>query len=101
MSGHLVVATGIAIAAWSMGIGPAWSGVVFTYAAATAGAVALFLFPGSHVAWDVSFAALLSFTGNVDLADAAAVTVVCRVQQSVIVLAGVVSMAYFARDLFR
>lgn len=98
-AGHLVVATGLALASWSIGADPSWSGVVFTYAAATAGAIVLFLFPGSHLGWDLSFAALLAFTAGMSATDAAAVTVVARVQQSFILLLGLAATAYFVPTL--
>ena len=97
--GHLSVSTGIAVAAWSLGLEPPWSGVVFTYTAATAGAVALFLFPGSHLGWDVMFGAIFAASTGVGVADAAALTVVVRVQQAVIVLVGVACVLLLAQDL--
>lgn len=97
--GHLAVATGLTLAAWSIGAEPLWSGVVFTYAAATAGALALFLFPGSHVGWDLSFAALLTLSAGMTATDATAITVVARVQQSVIVLLGLGALWWLAGDL--
>jgi hypothetical protein len=72
---------------------------VFTYAAATAGAVLLFLFPGSSVGWDLSFGALLVVTTGLAAGDAAAVAVVARAQQSLVLLLGVAAMWFLARDV--
>ncbi len=99
LAGHLSVASGIALAARGMGMEPPWSGVVFTYASSTAGAVVLFLFPGSQVGWDLSFGTILALTTGLGPTDAAALTVVVRLQHSLVVLVGVWATWLAARPL--
>ncbi len=97
--GHTISPTGVAIAAWSMGIDVSWAGVVFTNTFTMVGVVALFLFPASYLGWDALYCAVLSASSAVPLAQAAAVTAVARLQQSAVVLAGVLSLVLVARGL--
>lgn len=99
IAGHFAVSAGLAVAAWSIGATPSLPGVLFTYAVATAGALLLYVFPGSQVGWDVSFAALLVATTGVPAEEAAVVTVIGRVQQTVMLLIGVVITLPLVREL--
>jgi hypothetical protein len=87
--GHTVSPTGVAVAAWSMGIELPWLGVVFTNAFVIVGALALFLFPGSQLGWDAMYCTILAGSTGASLADAATVTVLTRAQESLLVLLGV------------
>ncbi len=89
--GHTVSPTGVAVAAWSMGIDLPWLGVVFTNAFVIVGALALFLFPGSQLGWDAMYCTILAGSTGASLADAATVTVLTRAQESLLVLLGVVA----------
>ena len=87
--GHTVSPTGVAVAAWSMGIEVPWLGVVFTNAFVIVGALALFLFPGSQLGWDAMYCTILAGSTGASLADAATVTVLTRAQESLLVMLGV------------
>jgi len=97
--GHVISPTGVAIAAWSMGMAPAWAGVVFTNVFVIVSALALYLFPGSQVGWDVMYCTVFTGSTGVSLADAAAVTVLARVQQSLLVLLGALALLFLARHI--
>jgi len=96
--GHVAVSTGIWIGAVGMGMDPSPFGVVFTYCAATAGVVALFILPGGQLGWDALFCAFFTVTTGVDLPDAVAVTVLVRVQQIILLLIGALALALFSSD---
>ncbi len=98
LCGHATVIAGIAAAAWGLGAAPDATGLAFTYAVATAGAVVLFAFPGSQVGWDAMFATLLVGTAGLSLPDALAVTLLVRVQQLFTVLLGGVALLRMATD---
>lgn len=91
LGGHLCVITGIGLGAWGMGVSFDPAGLVFTYSAATAGIVALFAVPGGQLGWDAMFAAFLHVTAGVPQADAIAVAVLVRVQQTLLLLIGAAS----------
>ncbi|MFT5584590.1 MAG: uncharacterized membrane protein YbhN (UPF0104 family) [Cognaticolwellia sp.] len=93
LAGHLCVIAGIGLGAWGMGVHFNPWGLVFTYSAATAGIVALFLVPGGQLGWDAMFAAFLHVTAGVPQADAVAVAVLVRVQQTALLLIGAASFA--------
>lgn len=95
--GHTVSPTGVAIAAWSLGMGAGWAGVVFTNAFVIVGALALYLFPGSQLGWDAMYCAVFAGSTGVPLPDAATITAVARVQQSLIVLLGIFALLFLAR----
>jgi hypothetical protein len=99
--GHTVSPTGVFIAAWAMGIGASWAGVVFTNAFVIVGALALFLFPGSQLGWDAMYFTVFAGATGVGLADATAVTVLTRAQQSLLVLFGIASLLWTMRWLAR
>ena len=93
LAGHLCVIAGIGLGAWGMGVSFSVWGLVFTYSAATAGIVALFLIPGGQLGWDAMFAAFLHVTAGVPQPDSVAVAVLVRVQQTVLLLIGAASFA--------
>lgn len=97
--GHTAVATGIWVGALGMGMDPSPFGVVFTYCAATAAVVALFLVPGGQLGWDALFCAFFTVTTGVDLPDAVAVTVLVRVQQILLLLVGALSLTVMTARL--
>lgn len=101
LCGHACVTGGILIAAHGLGSAPHPAGMAFTYAIATAGAVVLYAFPGSQAGWDAMFCALLVATTGVTLADAAALTLIVRVQQLLIVCVGAVTLIAGAGRLDR
>lgn len=88
MTGHAFVASGIYLAVISMGMTADWSAVLFVYSASIAGSVAMFLFPGSAVAWDILFATTLSMTASLPMTVSVAVAVVVRIQQMLVAAAG-------------
>ena len=92
LCGHACVTGGILIAAHGLGSSPNIAGMAFTYAISTAGAVVLYAFPGSQAGWDAMFCTLLVTTTGISLADAAALTLVVRVQQVLIVCVGALAL---------
>jgi hypothetical protein len=97
-AGHLCVMGGVWIGGVGVGDPPGWPGLVFTYAASTAGAVMLFAFPGAQVGWDAMFASLLATTAGVKVATAAALTLLIRLQQLLLVALGAVALATWLRN---
>lgn len=92
IAGHGCIILGVWIAGWSMGAPPAWPGTVFTYAASTAGSIALFALPGGQLGWDAMFSSLLVGTAGVEVAVALAITLVVRLQQLVLIVVGAVAL---------
>ncbi len=97
LAGHASVMGGIYLAAWSLGARPALGGVAFTYAASTAGTVALFALPGSQVGWDALFFGLLVATAGLAPADALGVALVVRVQQLGLLVLGAAATTWLLR----
>ena len=97
--GHLMVASGIYVAAGSIGITLSWTAIAFTYAASIAASVAMFMLPGSTVAWDLLFTSTLSLAGGIPLVEAGLITLVVRIQQLVVVLVGLLMLFWLSRDL--
>jgi hypothetical protein len=95
---HLVVLGGIAIAVWSVGATLSLPGLLFTYAATTAGVIVMFALPGSQVGWDALFLGLLVTTAGLSTPDALLITVVVRVQQLSVMVAGAVSLSWLLKD---
>lgn len=93
LCGHAMVISGIFVAALSLGLQPDLAGTVFTYAAATAGVVAMFALPGGQIGWDAMFCAFFRVTAGVSLVGALGVTVLVRLQQVVLLLLGGASLA--------
>lgn len=94
MTGHICVISGIGLAAVGLGASPNVGGLVFTYAMATAGAVALIAFPGGQIAWDALFCSLLVGSAGVTLPDAVGVTLVARVQQTLLIALGALALSF-------
>ena len=88
IGGHLTVTTGIAIAIGGLDAVFDIAGLAFTYAATTAGAVALFALPGSQLGWDALFVTLLVWTTGLTEPDAVAVAMLIRLQQLGYMLVG-------------
>jgi hypothetical protein len=97
--GHTVSPTGVFIAAWAMGMKASWAGVVFTNAFVIVGALALFLFPGSQLGWDAMYLTVFAGSTGVGVADATAITVLTRAQQSLLVLCGIGALLWAMRWL--
>lgn len=95
---HLVVLTGIAIAIWSVGAHLSLPGLLFTYAATTAGVILMFALPGSQVGWDALFLGLLVTTAGLSMPDALLITVVVRVQQLSVMVAGAVTLSWLLKN---
>lgn len=99
--GHLMVASGIYVAASSIGITLSWTAIAFTYAASIAASVAMFMLPGSTVAWDLLFTTTLSMAGGISLVEAGLITLVVRVQQLIVVLIGLIMLIWLSRDILQ
>ena len=97
--GHAFVASGIYLAVISMGMSANWSAVLFVYSASIAGSVAMFLFPGSAVAWDILFATTLSMTASLPMTVAVAVAIVVRIQQLLVAAAGAALIIVQSKEL--
>lgn len=96
--GHALVILGVWIAGHGLGQAPSVPGLVFTYAASTAGAVALFAMPGGQVGWDAMFASLLVSSAGMDVSTALALTLAVRLQQLTLVFLGGVALALWLRN---
>ncbi|MBM4364610.1 MAG: flippase-like domain-containing protein [Deltaproteobacteria bacterium] len=96
--GHGCVMGGVWIAGYAMGQAPLLPGLVFTYAASTAGAIVLFAFPGSQLGWDAMFASLLATSAGVDVATAVALALLVRLQQLALVSLGAIALTGWMRD---
>ena len=93
LGGHACVVGGILIGAWGIGAQFSVAGVVFTYSAATAGIVAMFAVPGGQLGWDALFVAFLHLTAGLSETEAVAVTALVRLQQTLLLLFGAVTLA--------
>lgn len=96
--GHALVILGVWIAGHGLGQAPSLAGLVFTYAASTAGAVALFAMPGGQVGWDAMFASLLVSSAGMDVPTALALTLAVRLQQLTLVFIGGIALALWLRN---
>ena len=97
--GHSLSPGGLAIAAAGLGISAAPVGVLFTNNFVIVGSLALFLFPGSHLGWDLLYGSTLVLATGISAADAAALTALGRLQQSALVVVGVGALLLLARGL--
>ena len=100
LCGHGLVASGIYLAVVSMGMTAEWSAVMFTYSASIAGSVAMFLFPGSAIGWDILFATTLRITANLPETVVVAVTAVVRIQQLMVAIAGGAIVILQSREIW-
>lgn len=90
--GHLLVPLGIWIACQALAQDAPYLGTLFTNTFVTYASLALFLFPGSQLGWDLLFASVLSLATGVDPASAGVIAVVLRLQQTLVVLLGVAAL---------
>lgn len=93
LAGHGCIIFGVWIAGLSLGQPPGWAGTVFTYAASTAGSIALFALPGAQLGWDAMFSSLLVATSGVGIAVALAVTLLVRLQQMLLIVVGALGLS--------
>lgn len=91
----VIIGVALACAAFSAPADPA--GLVFTYATTTAGAVVLFVLPGSQVGWDALFLGLLVGSAGLPLADAAAIALTVRVHHLGVMVLGALALAWLLR----
>ncbi len=94
---HTCVLIGITIAAWSLGASPSIPGLLFTYATTTAAVIVAFAIPGSQLVWDGIFLTLLTSTAGVPMESALAITILVRVQQLSIMIAGAAALNWLIR----
>lgn len=94
---HASVVTGVALACAAFGASADPAGLLFTYATTTAGAVVLFVLPGSQVGWDALFLGLLMGSAGLPLADAAAVALTVRVHHLGVMVLGALSLVWLLR----
>ena len=99
IGGHIMVASGIFFAAQAIDVSVSWSAITFTYAASIAASVAMFMLPGSGVAWDILFATTLSISANIQELQAVSITLVVRLQQLLVAGLGVAVVWWIAQDL--
>jgi hypothetical protein len=97
VAAHSVVICGVLLAGQALGAELELAGALFTYCASTAGVILLFALPGSQLVWDGLFAALLVITTSASPAQAGAVALVVRVQQTLCMLLGSVSAAWLTQ----
>ena len=97
--GHTLSPCGLALAALGMGVKAGWIGVIFTNNFVIVGSLALFLFPGSQLGWDLLYGGTLALATGISLPDAAALVALGRLQQSAMVLIGVGALLLLARQL--
>lgn len=88
LTGHLAIAGAMAMAAWGVGAHPHLPGILFTYAAVTAGTVLIYAAPGSQLATDGASVGLLVVAAGLSVPDAIAATLLLRVQTLVVLSVG-------------
>lgn len=94
---HGSVVTGVALAALAFGARPDPAGLLFTYATTTAGAVVLFLLPGSQLGWDAMFLGLLVNSAGIPATEATAIALLVRVHHLLVMLLGAISLTWLLR----
>ncbi|MFT4978856.1 MAG: uncharacterized membrane protein YbhN (UPF0104 family) [Myxococcota bacterium] len=94
LMGHTSVIIGIMVAAHGLGAEANLAGLAFTYAATTAGAVALFAFPASQIGWDLMFFSLLVAAAGLPAPVAAAIAVLVRLQQLSMMVLGAMALSW-------
>jgi len=98
LGSHGAVTTGIWLGALALGFDAPLGGCLFTYAASTAGVVALFALPGGgQVGWDALFLAFFVTTTGASAEVGLAVTLLVRTQQTLLLLAGVGALVWTGR----
>lgn len=94
---QLAIASGCAIVAgWGLGSNYSFAGILFAYCLTTAGALIVLVLPGAQLMWDAMFATMLVASAGLRPADALVVAVVLRIEQMLMMLAGVPSLAWAA-----
>lgn len=91
---HGSVVLGVSFAVAAFGAKASLPGLLFTYATTTAGAVALFLLPGSQLGWDAMFMGLLVGSAGLPLVEASAVALLVRVHHLLVMLLGALSLVW-------
>lgn len=89
---HCAVILGIVFLVLSMHTDVFLTGIVFTYAVTTAGAVLLFALPGSYIGWDALFLGLLLSTAQLTQTESFAIVGIVRLQQLSYMLLGGISL---------
>ncbi|MBN1337537.1 MAG: flippase-like domain-containing protein [Deltaproteobacteria bacterium] len=97
--GHCISPIGLAVAARGLGIQADWVGVCFANNFTIVAAVALYVLPGAPVGWDVLYGAVMTRSAGIGVVDAAALVAVGRLQLTVLVVAGALSLLGMARWL--
>lgn len=97
VASHGSVVTGIVLACSAFGTQADPAGLLFTYATSTAGAVVLFLLPGSQLGWDAMFLGLLVNSAGLPVADAGAVALLVRVHHLLVMLLGALALTWLLR----
>ena len=98
LGSHGAVTTGIWLGALALGFDAPIGGCLFTYAASTAGVVALFALPGGgQVGWDALFLAFFVTTTGASAEVGLAVTLLVRTQQTLLLLGGVAALIWTGR----
>ena len=90
--GYLMVAGGMWAACIALGVTASPAGLLFSHAAASAGMVVLFAFPGAQLGWDALLCAFLVAGAGISLTAALAVATVIRVQFLVAMLVGAAAL---------
>jgi len=99
--GHVLAYMGVAVSLWSLIGTEAWSGIAFTYCLGTSIGAVAFLFPGSQLGWDASFATLLVASSEIDVSSAAASTLVLRIEQLLMMMLGAFALLWLRAQLLK
>ena len=89
---HMSVIISIILMAFSLHADASISGIIFTYAITTAGAVLLFALPGSYIGWDALFLGLLLSTSGLTQTQSITIVGIVRIQQLGYMLLGAISL---------
>ena len=95
---HLIVILGIVIIASAISTPFNIGGIFFTYAITTAGAVLLFLLPGSYLGWDALFFGLLVGSAGIAPEYALVIVAVVRIQQLLFMILGGISLNWLLQN---
>ena len=94
---HSSVILGIVFLVLSMQANVYLTGIIFTYAVTTAGAVLLFALPGSYIGWDALFLGLLLSTSQLTQTESFAIVGIVRLQQLSYMLLGGISLNWLIK----
>jgi hypothetical protein len=95
---HFIVIVGIIIIANGISTPYDTGGIIFTYAITTAGAVLLFLLPGSYIGWDALFFGLLVASAGISPEHSLVIVAIVRVQQLLFMILGGISLNWLLHD---